>query len=61
MAGIDCQLAAFDNGPITPTSGALSPASISLSTQSRVTTVSLFNRIAYSAVDALSPMFAALV
>src|SRR6266496_6313292 len=61
LSGTDCQVAAFEMGPMIPMEGSLSPHAISRSIQPGVTTVSLFNRIAYSACLAASPRLAALV
>src|SRR4029434_9546712 len=61
LCGTDCQVAAWEMGPMIPMEGSLSPHAISRSIQSGVTTVSLFNRIAYSAWFAASPRLAALV
>src|SRR6188472_10067 len=61
LSGTDCQVAALEMGPMIPMEGSLSPHAISRSTQPGVTTVSLFNRIAYSASLAARPRLAALV
>src|SRR6266487_2279105 len=61
LSGTDCQVAAFEMGPMMPMEGSLFPHAISRSIQPGVTTVSLFNRIAYSASFANSPRLAALV
>src|SRR4030095_559553 len=61
LSGTDCQPAALEMGPMIPMKGSLPPHAISRSIQPGVTTVSLFNRIAYSACLAASPRLAALV
>src|SRR4029453_1999629 len=61
LCGTDCQVAALEMGPMIPMEGSLSPHAISRSIQSGVTTVSLFNRTAYSACLGASPGVAALV
>src|SRR5215216_4027090 len=60
-SGTDCQLAAFEMGPMMPIEGLFSPHAISRSVQPGVTTVSLFKRMAYSAWLAVSPRLAAFV
>src|SRR4029453_3722620 len=61
LSGTDCQVAAFEVGPMMPMEGSLFPHAISRSIQPGATTVSLFRRIAYSASFATSPRLAALV
>src|SRR5213596_3416267 len=61
LSGTDCQLAAFESGPMIPMEGSLSPHAIRRSIQPGVTIVSLFNNIAYSASPAANPRLAAFV